>query len=170
MDKLIIGFSKSKKKFALYSWLIRFVEGTEFSHAYIRWYSNSLERDVIYQASGTMVNFCGRGVFDEHHQVVDEFEVELSAEVKKKVIQYAMDNAGVPYGLKPALGMGWVRFMKILGYEVPNPFRDGKKTYVCSELVADILVEVLGHDLDHDLDDVGPRILYDYAKKLKHLE
>lgn len=167
MDTLIIGFSKSKKKFAIYSWLICWVEGTPFSHAYIRWYSNALQRDIIYQASGTMVNFCGRKVFDEHHRVVEEFQIEVSPEAKQKVVQFAIDNAGVPYGTKAALGIGLVRFMKLFGKTITNPFRDGKTTYVCSELVADILIEALGQKLDQGIDDIGPKTLYEYAKKLK---
>ena len=72
-----------------------------------------------------------------------------------------MTNAGVKYGLKQALGIAWVRINKLLGKLIQNPFADGRKSWICSELVAAILVDVVKEDLTEDvtkyLESAGPR-------------
>lgn len=157
MEKLIIGFSRSKKKFAIFSWLIRLVDGTKYSHVYIKWYSNKLQREIIYQASGTMVNFVGTSVFLEKNEIIKEYELEISDETSLKVKQFAMDKAGIKYGLKQVLGIGYVKLMYIFGKNVRNPFDDGSHTYVCSELVGEILKEKLNFGMDIDLQTITPK-------------
>lgn len=164
MEKLTIGFSKSRKKFAIYSWIIRLVEGTDFSHVYVKWHSSSLERNITYQASGTTVNFMAQQIFNEHHIPVHEIELTLTADQKKEIVQFAMDNVGVPYGLKAAFGILLVKTASIFGKSIKNPFRDGGGTYFCSELAAKIL-EILGYDLGNDIEHFGPGELFEYMKR-----
>lgn len=159
MENITIGFSKSKKKFALYAWLIMWVEKTDFSHVYIKWHSDSIERDIYYQASGTAVNFMAQHIFEGHHQPVREIKLVVTSEQKNKIIQFAMDNVGVPYGWKPALGIAFVKLAALFGKKVKNPFADGIGTEFCSELGARIL-GILGYDLKEDYDSFGPGELY----------
>jgi hypothetical protein len=159
MEKIIVGFSKPSKniKFPIVSWAIRLIERTPYSHVYIRWYSDSLERDIVYQASGTMVNFVGMNVFSEHAEPVHEFEIECSKETIKKTKQFAIDKAGYPYGVKQIVGILFVKIASLFGKKIKNPFADGGRTYVCSELVAEILKEKFGIKIEEDLDAAGPK-------------
>jgi len=163
-EKITIGFSKSKKKFAIYAWLIMWVEKTNFSHVYIKWHSDSLERDIYYQASGTAVNFMAQHIFEKHHAPVHEIELNVTPEQKKLIVQFAMDNVGVPYGLKPAIGIALVKVAMLIGKKIRNPFADGIGTQFCSELGARIM-GILGYDLEENYDSFGPGDLYKFILK-----
>lgn len=138
---ITIGFSKHKG-FAPLSWLIMLCEGTPFSHAYIKVHSASLDRNIIYQATGAGVNFVGEQLFDQSAQVVYEFKIPLEKASHNKLLQWAVDNAGKPYGHMQMVGLGLVRLAKLLGLRIKNPFPNGTGSYVCCELVAAALEDV----------------------------
>lgn len=165
MSSIIIGFSGTKK-WAPFAWLIQKGYGIPYSHAYIRFYSDSYERDIIYQASGTMVNFVSPVIFKEHHKIVAEYEIEIEPETKKRVMQFALDNVGKPYGIKACLGLAWVRIGELLGKKWKNPFKYDGKTYVCSELAGFILEEYAGAEIPGNVEDVSPKTLFDYLKTI----
>lgn len=158
---IMVGFSRPKKhSFPIFSWLIRLIEWTPYSHCYIRWGSEWLERDVVYEASGTMVHFKEGKRFDDKVEVVHLFEIECSSDTRKKVIQKAMDFSGAPYGLKQVAGILLVKMARWIGCDLKNPFSDGNKTWVCSEIVAEILEE-LGVEFSVSKDNVTPRDLFE---------
>jgi uncharacterized protein YycO len=165
MDSITVGFSKPKV-WKPFSWLIMTAYGTPFDHVYIRWHSNSLSRDVIYQASGMAVNFMGAQFF-ANNVVVDEFEVQLTPANKLAMIQFAMDNAGKPYGIKECFGLAWVRICSLFGKAVANPFTFDGSTYVCSELVGYILDDYAGMDVNKDPSLIDPKMMYNYLLAIK---
>lgn len=160
MTSVRIGFSRPKEWHVL-SALIMAVERTDYSHVYVRWHSDKYGRDLIYQASGLKVNFVGLDLFMSMNTIVDEFDFDVSDETYVKMVQFCIDNAGKPYGGKQLVGMG----IKKLGFE--NPFRDGKQTYVCSELGAYIVREFISEGIGTDLDDIDPLALHEYLSSLK---
>lgn len=162
-----IGFSKSAKKLPIISWLIMLCEGTKFSHTYIRVHSDSLQRDLIYQATGTGVYFVGEIGFNESHHVVEEFDLGGSEEVKKALLQWAIDLSGKPYSHKQLLGIGIKRLFKLFGKNIKNPFCDGNAAYVCTELVAEAS-KFFGEELE-DKDSLGLKEVYEHAQKLSKL-
>lgn len=147
MDEIIIGFSRPKAFFEPFSWLIRLVLWTPYSHAYIRYYDSYHKRWIIFQASGLTVNFIGQSMFDGKEDIYAEFSVPLIDSTKKEVIQKAIDKCGSPYGVGQIIGFGWILFMRLFRKNVSNPFYSSS-SYVCSELVADILVEINQGNLD----------------------
>jgi len=154
--EISVGFSKSNK---IGSRIIRFFEGTDFSHVYIKWTSSYLERDIIYHASGHSVGFITTENFLAlGNTVVLEREVELTEVTKKKIVQFCMDKASTPYGVKHLLGFGCVLVMKLFGKTIKNPFGDGAKTYICSELAAEIL-NIAGYSVKNT-EQVTPKGLY----------
>jgi uncharacterized protein YycO len=153
MKKVSIGFSRPVK-FKILSWLIRKVQRTEYSHAYIKFHSDSLDRDLIYQASGLQVNFVGKTLFEEDHVIVKEFDLQISDEAHKKALQFAVDRAGMPYSIKQLFG---ILIYNLTGNQV---LKDGRSGYVCSELVAQMLSEDLGITITKDLDIVTPKDVY----------
>lgn len=136
-----------------------FCEGTKFSHTYIRIRSESLERDLIYQATGSGVYFIGSHAFDEHHETVKEFPIKISDGAKKKMLQWAIDMSGKKYGQLQLLGIAIKRLFKLFGKNIKNPFHNGNSMYVCTELVLEATKE-LGFDPHIDMDSAGLRETY----------
>lgn len=153
MKKVIIGFSRPKT-FKVLSWIIQKVQGADYSHVYIKFYSDSLERELVYQASGLEVNFVGSNLFNSSHIIVDEFELEISDEAHKKALQFAVDKAGTPYSIKQLFG--------ILIYMISGKilFRDGRSGYVCSELIGQLLQEEFNFVISKDLDTIIPKDIH----------
>lgn len=156
-EHLVIGFS-TPRKFGILSTTIRKIERTEFSHVYFKIFSKSLDRYLIYQASGLQVNFVGEDNFHSKNKTIASFIIPISTERKIKFLQKAIDLAGRPYGIKQIFGMGLVRFLYIFNYKAQNPYADGSHTYVCSELAAEHLND-LGFDFE-DLDSITPKNIY----------
>lgn len=158
MKKVSIGFSRPKT-FKPLSWLICKVQGTDYSHAYIKFHSDSLDRDLIYQASGLQVNFVGKTLFEADHIIVREFDIQISDAAHKKALQFAVDKAGTPYSIKQLLNILIYILIK------KSPFEDGRSSYVCSELVGQMLKEEFGVEVSKDLDIVTPKDIYEIMDK-----
>lgn len=133
--KLVIGFSRPKSGLKPFAHAIMMYQGTDYSHVYLRFRSDSLERDLIYQASSTMINFMGAILFESEEVVVAEYELEIPEDKKKALMQYLVDNAGKPYAVTQLLGMLLDRSFNIQIKCLSN----GDSEMVCSELVARIL-------------------------------
>lgn len=125
MRRIVIGFSTTKE-FKPFSWAIRAVLGTPFSHTYIKFKSDKFDRVLVYQASGTMVNFMEEKRVLETHKIIQEFEFEVSDEVYTKTIQFAIDKSGVPYGMSQIFGILYVKALGLFGIKAKNPFPQWK--------------------------------------------
>lgn len=165
MKSIIVGFSRPIKT-KPFAWLIQKAYGINYDHVYIKIYSESLNRFLIYQASGTMVNFMGTAYWDTENIPVLEHNIFLTDDNYKLFMQFAVDNAGKPYGTKECFGLAWVRIGELLGKKWLNPFKDGGNTYVCSELVATILKDFNDATLDN-VQEMSPLDVYNYIASLK---
>lgn len=167
MENITFGFSRPKtwKAFAT---LIMKAYGIPYDHVYVRFYSDRYSRGLIYQASQLTVNFMGQLKFDHENITVESVELEISDELKTRIMQFAIDNVGKPYGIKEAFGLGIVRVAAFFGKTIKNPFSDGKTTYVCSGLAAVILKEFFGADLPKDPDDMTPKDLLELLQSIKN--
>lgn len=158
--KLTIGFSKPKNKtFPIFSWLIRAIDRTEYSHVYLRWYSTTAQTWVTYEAAGHSVRFLSNKLFEKYVDPVMEFEIDISEECWPKVLRFCLDNSSIPYGVKQIAGIALAKLFKLK----ENPFKDNDDTMVCSELVGRVL-ESLGMKFDKSLDLLDPKDIY---KKLE---
>lgn len=161
---IIIGFSRPTAKFQFFADAIMIVDGSNFAHAYIRFHSDSYDRDLVYQASGLRVNFIGWSLFQSQEVITKEFIIPVSVETKQKVIQFAIDNVGMPYSLGAALGIALVKLASLFGKKIKNPV--SQKGYFCSELAAIILQDYCGASLtDDDVKRMTPTDLYNYLLK-----
>lgn len=149
--KITIGFSRPKKWFVPFAWAIMAYQKTNYSHAYVKFSSASIERTLIYQASGQLVNFIGSEQFDNAEVIVAEYEIEITDDKRKALMQFFVDKAGTPYGVLQCIGLvlnrqfGW------------NLLRNGDKEFVCSELVARVLHGLDVPDSFPNLDYVTPK-------------
>lgn len=163
-----IGFSKPKGKwFPLMSWVIRLIEQTPYSHVYVEWEARKYKTHIVYQASGTKVNFMNQKIFREQNTVTHEFDFEISETKKNELVGWALRNVGTDYGMLQIVGIGYVKFMHLFGKHVRNPFGKGRTSQVCSELVGVVLKDFLGEDIQQDLDVIGPRGIFNFIKEIK---
>jgi hypothetical protein len=166
MNKITIGFSKPKK-FKIFAAAIQLLFGTPYDHVYIQFKSEFFSRGLIYQASKLMINFMGVDVFLAENKIVKEFDINISDEALKNLVQFAIDNAGKPYGMKEAFGIGLVRVAEIFGKKIDNPFRGRTETYVCSVLAAYVLKNFSGVELGEDYEDMSPKAVWDILSQLE---
>lgn len=153
-ETIYIGFS-ARKKWNFLSWFLQKCQRAAYSHVYVRFCSESLKRDLIYQASEMSVHFIGGDRFRDECDIIKEYPLLVSIEAKTKILQFAIDNAGRPYGWIELLGFGWVYLCRIFGRKVKNPLGDKNRSFICSELVANVLLE-LGYKIPGDLDTIAP--------------
>lgn len=145
--KVTIGFSRPKK-FAIISKLIRIYQGnTEFSHAFLSFDAESLERTLVYEASHFYVHFIERKNFENKNLITDEFTIEVTPEEKKALLQFCIDNCQKSYGIKTLFG---------ILFNIPE-WKDGNEEFICSELVAKAF------KISND-DYITPKQLYDIVK------
>jgi len=135
---ITVGFSRPKSGFVPFAWAIMWYQGSDFSHSYIRFKSNSLDRELIYQASSTMVNFWGATYFESKETIAAEYEIEVTDDQYRQLMQYFIDNAGKPYGVLQLVAMFVNRTFGIKLDALTN----GDREFVCSELVARILSDL----------------------------
>ena len=168
MDRnVVVGFSKPKNRTPiigyLFSWGIRLLEGTGYSHVYVRWYVPKLDVNVVYEASGTQVKMINKErVFDHYAEAVEEYSVELSEEEYGRLLGFCLRNAGVSYGGKAAVGVLWPKIGKRLGKKWKNPFRDGDYSWFCNEMIGTMLKESKEIDIEIDLESTGPKTLRNF--------
>lgn len=166
--KIFVEFTAPKKsKFPLFSWIIRAVQGTKYSHVRLRW-ENSVGTMVVYEASGSSVKFLGP-LAQENNKVavVKTFKIDISRQRYRELVKLCMENAGIDYGIKQVIGIGLVKLLKLK----KNPFSDGRKSQVCSEIVGRFLEDVMNWDTGLDLDTAGPKELDVYlTAKLQEIK
>lgn len=165
MRKVLIGFSKTKKKLGIFSWIIRKIECTDYSHTYLR-FNNSRGKGLIYQASHTMVNFMGEKVFLEQSEPVKEYEILLTEEQYAEMIDFCIDRCGIPYAALENLGIGIARLCNVVGIKAHNIFGIKRSAYKCSEIVAEFLENILKVEIPEDLDMVSPKQVHAVVEKL----
>jgi uncharacterized protein YycO len=118
---------------------------------------------MVFQASGLTVNYTNYNFFQNKSKVVEEYEMSVSDEQYEKAMTLMAESAGKPYSMKEIFGFLYVLYMREWRYKrVKNPFGDGDKSYVCSELAA----ECIGVK---DPETVTPEDLRRYCKQRGNL-
>jgi hypothetical protein len=134
MKTIRVGFSTHKGSF---SWLIRTATASEISHTYLRIPVPQYNRDVIFQASGLVVNYTAGDVFAEHSEIIEEYEVDISDTQAALGERFRVTEVGKPYSMKQIVGfIGVIVARQVLNKKIPNPASDGNHSYVCVEVVA----------------------------------
>jgi len=166
-DNIIIGFSTAKAKNAPIAVAIRAVERTPYSHVYLKFYSASIDRWLIYHASHTNVHFNNIETFNEENKILEEYEMFSTPEDRREALQLCVDRVGLPYGRRQLIGMAYVRLVKAwFGRKISNPFADGKRTQVCSE-IAGRIIRILKGPIDVSLLEYeGPRYIHDVVLEM----
>lgn len=163
MAQLKLGLSK-RSSFNLVSKLITIVQGTPYSHAYVKIPMAQFDREIIFQASGFAVNFEAETLFNSQDTIVEEYEYDISDDTMTQVVQFALDQVGKPYSMLEFIGFGWILVCQIFGKKVVNPFGNSGSSYICSVLVATVLQDI-GDSVTGDISSVSPKDLEPLLKK-----
>lgn len=132
MRNMYVGFSRSSLRFPVFSKLIQWYMGTDFSHTYIRFYSDTLNRNIIYESAGGGVKFVGSNEWKRRNHTVVEFSLPVKEEAYLDLMRQLIDYAGIEYGFWQNIG---IVISDLFGLK-RNPISKGKN---CSELVSEVL-------------------------------
>lgn len=152
MKNITIGFSKSKKKMAIGSLLIRWYMGTPYSHVYFKFEAKSLDRVLVYEAVGAGVRFIGLNKWESDHEEVASFNLNISDDNYKKIMQFCVDNSGTEYGFFQNLGIIFSNICKLS----KNPLTDGEN---CSEAIGEVLA-LEGYKIHKDFNLLTPEDIF----------
>lgn len=166
MKSIIIGFSHPAK-FSLHAWIIEKIDGAPFDHAYIRIYSDTLNRDIVYQANWKGVGFISLALWRTTTIPVEEYKLPISDDNYRIFLQFCVDNAGISYGLLGVIGAGIVDIaQRIFKRKISNPFNDGLASEFCSEIIARCLNVADPTQFNLDADNITPNDLNSIIKQL----
>lgn len=158
MKTITIGFSRPVNlTWKPYARLIMWAFSTPYDHTYLKFHSESCQRDIIYQASGSQINFMGSSYFEKNNIVVKEFEIQIEEEDYQHMLQFCIDNAGLPYGVLLAFGDIIVTVASWCKMAINNPF-PGED--VCSSLMAKILNSFTKIKIEGPTENVTPKVVY----------
>ena len=165
MKSITIGFSKPQV-FKFYAWLIMKCDRATFDHAYLKFHSDSLDRDIIYQAVGKGVQFIGKLQFEKHSKAIEEYRLNIEENNYTTMMRFCVDNAGISYGFKEVLGLALVKLCAKFGKHIANPFNQGAKEEFCSEIVSRCLNEAKPDEFNIDAENISPKELNTLLKQL----
>ena len=177
MKKIVVGFSKSRKKFPVASWLIRLYQCTTFSHTYIKLLVKPrFPSNKILHASEGLVQNMSETQFDKKHIPVDEYLIEIPDVIvydkltnSRKSLYHALtsmmhETAGADYSMLQNIGILYVDIMrKVFKKRVKNPWQKG---WNCSEFVASVLSMMYEEFKDLDPNTVTPKEVHEILEKL----
>lgn len=163
MRTIIIGFSKSKKKLPIGSWIIRLYQWSEYSHIYIRIPTTKFPSDIIIHSSEGKVQRMSGTQFNKRHKVIKEYKLLISQEMYTKIINEMHEISGDDYGIMQNIGIVWVNFLQLFNIRSTNPWKSG---WNCSEFVAHILNKIYPNKLNFKLNTVIPKDIYRVLNEL----
>lgn len=149
MRHLEIVFTKSKKKFAVFSKLIMIYTNRPYSHVARKTYIGTNKRELYFQSSEGKVNYEYTDVFHKKHEIVKSYTLEVSDELYQKIADSCLVEAGKDYGFMQNLGIVLVD----LKLTKTNPWKHGR---VCSELLYVTILKQLVTDLEYNKDTIKP--------------
>lgn len=133
ISSITIGFSKPKDHpFPILAWAIQYWQKTPYSHVYVRFYSESINRTLVYEAVGKGVRFISLDNWTKHAEEVKSYTLEVKKCNAVTLLQYCVDHSGDKYGMLQNLG---IFLAKAFSWK-KNPWTSGKN---CSEAISEML-------------------------------
>jgi hypothetical protein len=166
VKQITIGFSRACTAFPIFSWAIMAVQKTPYSHVYLKYTDIDLNRTIYFQASHTLVNYMSETTFLSQETPVKEFIFNISDTSFLAIQQFAIDNAGKPYGTLEICGLAIVELATLFGIKMSNPFKDAGATWICDQLQAALLETCENVVLPMPLNDMTPKDMYNLVSTL----
>ena len=139
MVELYIGFSTPKNKNKVGALAIRWWMGKPYSHVFVAWKSKTHQKTLVYHAAHGNVHFVEFKRFAEENNVIKLYKLSIPETSYKGLVGKCIDLAGISYG--------YLELVKILAYDICDSLNvsikmSNDKGYICSELLADLLLEL----------------------------
>ena len=165
--EVTISFTRPKKFFKPLSWLIRVFDGlpglpVKYSHVALEWTCASLHMPIAYHASGANVHPINGNLFEPQIERTHQYKFVIEGDEIEKHARFYHKYTGTSYGQLQILGI----LLTKLKLTKSNPFTDGTRSQVCSEVVGNWLLEVKGIDIGSSLDEAGPKKIDEVLRKL----
>lgn len=141
MSSVIFGFSKPVN-FNLLSAAIEAVEKRPFSHCYVRFKEPVSQKDVVFQASGLVVNMCLFETFRTEHIPVEEFELPVTDSEFAALWNEVLSELGVSYSVLQLIYILINKLVRTKTGDAPGE--------ICSKLAAQVST-ILGLPVSGDL-------------------
>lgn len=132
--KLVIGFSRSKDWYKLFSTAIQQAEKRNYSHVYIKHICPITKESIISQASHGLVNDMNESVFLEESVIVEEYEIRLTSDEYLNIMKFIKRNLGKKYSYKQIFLISLKKLFRIQRNE-----NNKDQEFICSELGARIV-------------------------------
>jgi len=150
MEKVVLTIGESRPK----TWkplasLIMLVEGSDASHFFVSWRCTNLDVRKVGEARGSGGRLISNNEFKRTNRVVRGHQYEVSEETLFKVEKFLWENLK-GYAYKQIIGILWMRIVGLLGIKISNPFRDGARSMVCTEVVLRVIEIIKGIDLPEE--------------------
>lgn len=148
----------TRKKFNLFSWIIKKIERCKFSHMAFRITFSRIS--LIAHADAEGVHIDNEDSFNHYNKIFDKKIINADETL---LFKYIVKHTGKKYGFLTIIGMGISRLFKI-----KNPFKDRGHTFICSELVITFLQEEMGLHLGLDPEKDNLKRIYDVLMEVKN--
>jgi hypothetical protein len=153
MTKVKIIYTKSKLRFALFSWLVRLFTWRKYSHVALE-VTIPKFNPMIYQASQSMTHLMSEEIFKKRHTIVKTHELLVPTNLYHNMITNMSNQLGQPYAMLQNIGIGLAIILSWIGIKIKNPWSGGLN---CSELIyTELLVPMLGKEATKDPQLVTP--------------
>lgn len=132
MKQIDIVFTKSKKKFPIGSWIIRWWTKKPYSHV-ARGIKVRNWAYLYYQANEGEVNYEVKKEFDKKHEIIKKYQLLVPDHLDEAIKKACIEDSGKPYGVMQNIGIFIVDIVYwITGKTIRNPWRSGRN---CSETI-----------------------------------
>ena len=107
-------------------------------------------------------------VFEKEYIIKDEWIVDIKA-TPNELYKWVEVSEGKGYGFLHILGLAYKIILRLIGFAVKNPFKDGKGRLICNEWVLRTLNRYLPEKSPKDPEDMDLNDTYEYMLKLEEL-
>jgi len=133
-----IGFSTPKKT-KISSALIKFWTGKPYSHVFITWKSEKLNRTLVYHASSGSVHFLSIDSFKKNNNILSMYNLNIDNEQYLHLVRKCIDLAGERYGYLELLKIVINDVCALINIDCKMINNRG---YICSELLGELLSDL----------------------------
>jgi len=151
--ELTIVFTKSKKRFAVFSHLIRLWTNKPYSHVARKGKLSFLPGYHYFQASEGSVNYEYEDSFNKKHEIVIEYKIKVPSHIYRDIVQKSWKSTGQSYSYMQNVGIVICDIASYFNIKMKNPWKKGVN---CSELIYKTVLKPMFPELNRNENKVKP--------------
>ena len=161
--KVTLHLAKPRKmKFPILSWLIRWAEGTPYSHAGVEFHGKLL--GIVFDSVAPRSRVITSMRWHDHYEPVISFDFELRPEQVQPAFEWAFSNTDKAYSKWQITMIGLSHLFRGFGRKVAGKTFNGESRLTCVEAAATFAHMFLGAKFPKSLDMLG---LKDFEKVIE---